>query len=207
MICAGTLPHMHLGLERRLRSFQRCCYVIQTYQQPSHSTASQQDFSNKTFRIIHPFHPYKNIEFEIDSERRIAYERRVFFFNTKRRKSSVPLHWTDIGPEDPFVAVSAGRSFFRVEDLLGLVRLLGEIKRANHKWAYRIMKWTVREITPQMLNDLCRILFIKHHSKPYDNDVTHYYIIIKQIFILTWRILCGIYKLSFISYAIINQRR
>ncbi len=103
------------------------------FRQPNHSTASQQDFSNKTFRIIHPFHPYKNIEFEIDSEKRIAYERRVFFFNTKGRKSSVPLHWTDIGPEDPFVAVSAGRSFFRVEDLLGLVRLFGEIKRANRK--------------------------------------------------------------------------
>jgi hypothetical protein len=106
---------------------------MQTWQQPSRSTASHQNFDNKTVRIIHPFHPYKNIEFEIDSIRRIAYERRVFFFNTKGRKSSVPLHWTDIGPEDPFVAVSAGRSFFRVEDLLGLVRLIGEIKSAIHK--------------------------------------------------------------------------
>ena len=101
--------------------------------QQSRSTTSHQDFDNKTFRIIHPFHPYRNSDFEIDSVRRLAYECRVFFFNTKGRKSSVPLHWTDIGPEDPFVAVSAGRSFFRVEDLLGLVRLLGEIKRANHK--------------------------------------------------------------------------
>jgi hypothetical protein len=101
--------------------------------QPSRSTASQNNFNNKTFRIIHPFHPYRNIAFEIDSVRRIAYERRVFFFNTKGRKSSVPLHWTDIGPQDPFVAVSAGRSFFRVEDLLGLVRLIGEIKSVNHK--------------------------------------------------------------------------
>jgi hypothetical protein len=101
--------------------------------QQSRSTASHQNFDNKTFRIIHPFHPYKDIEFEIDQVKRIAYERRVFFFNTKGRKSSVPLHWTDIGPEDPFVAVSAGRSFFRVEDLLGLVRLIGEIKSAIHK--------------------------------------------------------------------------
>ncbi|MBW2634031.1 MAG: site-specific integrase [Deltaproteobacteria bacterium] len=37
-----------------------------------HSTASQQNFSNKTFRITHPFHPYRNIEFEIDSVRRSA---------------------------------------------------------------------------------------------------------------------------------------
>ena len=116
-----------------LEIVSRCCYAILTCQQPSHSTASQQNFDSKTFRIIHPFHPYKNIEFEIDSVRRIPGECRVFFFNTKGRKSSVPLEWTDIGPKDPFVAVSAGRALFRVEDLLGLVRLVGEINSAKQK--------------------------------------------------------------------------
>jgi hypothetical protein len=100
---------------------------------PSHSTASHQDFDNKTFRIIHPYHPYRNIEFEIDSVRRIAYEYRVLFFNAKGRRSSVPLDWTDIGTVDPFIAVSAGRALFRVEDLLGLVRLIEEINSANRK--------------------------------------------------------------------------
>ena len=135
----------------------RNCWGTRMWVQPSHSTASQQDFNNKTFRIIHPFHPYKNIEFEIDSLKRIAYESRVFFFNTKGRKSSVPLHWTDIGPEDPFVAVSAGRSFFRVEDLLGLVRLIEEINSAKRKWARLMIRWGVKEIMPQMLNKICRI--------------------------------------------------
>ena len=102
-------------------------------QQQDRSTASHQDFNNQTFRIIHPFHPYNNIMFEIDSVKRIAYESRVFFFNTKGRKSSVPLQWTDIGPKDPFVVVSAGRSLFRVEDLLGLVRLIEEICSARRK--------------------------------------------------------------------------
>ena len=100
---------------------------------PSHSTASQQDFSNQTFRIVHPFHPYRNIEFEIDSVRQLPGECRVFFLNAKGRKSSVPLQWTDIGPEDPFITVSAGRAHFRVEDLLSLVRLIGEIKSAKRK--------------------------------------------------------------------------
>ena len=58
-----------------------------------------------------------------------------------------------------------------------------------------------------MLNNICRILFKKHYNKPYNNDIPHCYIVIKQIFILTCRVLYGIYKLSFISYAIINQRR
>jgi len=58
---------------------------------------------------------------------------RVFFFNQKGRESSVPLDWTDIAPQDPFVVVSAGRALFRVEDLLGLASLLGEIKNVSVK--------------------------------------------------------------------------
>ena len=100
---------------------------------PSLSTASQQNLNNRTFRIIHPFHPFRNIEFEIDNVRRLARECRVFFFNTKGRKTSVPLDWTDIAPRDLFVAVSAGRALFRVEDLLGLVRLVGEIRNGSVK--------------------------------------------------------------------------
>jgi hypothetical protein len=124
---------MHLDPERRLKSCQRSCYGTRICRQPSHSTASHQDFSNKAFRIIHPFHPYRNIEFEVDRVKRIAYESRVLFFNKKGRRSSVPLDWTDMGAMDPFVAVSAGRALFRVEDLLGLVRLIEEIKSANRK--------------------------------------------------------------------------
>jgi hypothetical protein len=101
--------------------------------QPNHSTASQENFNNKAFRIIHPFHPYKDTEFEIDQVRNVGVERRVFFFNQKGRKSSVPLDWTDIGPHDLFVVLSAGRALFRVEDLLGLVRLIGEIHSAKRK--------------------------------------------------------------------------
>jgi len=101
--------------------------------QPNHSTASQKNFGNKTFRIIHPFHPYKNIEFEIDQVRNLACERRVFFFNQKGRQSSVPLAWTDLGLQDPFVVLSAGRALFQVEDLLGLVRIIREINHESCK--------------------------------------------------------------------------
>ena len=89
--------------------------------------------NNSTFRIIHPFHPLKNIEFEVDTIRTLPGERRVFFFNQKGRKSSIPLDWTDIEPQDPFVVVSAGRAFFRVEDLVELARLVGEIKSRKGK--------------------------------------------------------------------------
>jgi len=65
--------------------------------------------------------------------RQLAIECRVFFFNVKGRKSSVPLEWTDIGPKDPFITIAGGRSLFRVEELLGLVGLIREIKGANLK--------------------------------------------------------------------------
>jgi hypothetical protein len=100
---------------------------------PDVSTASQQKLNDSIFRIIHPFHPLKNTEFEIDAIVKVPGERRVFFYNHKGRKSSVPLDWTDIGPQDPFVAVSAGRALFRVEDLLGLVGLIEEINSAKRK--------------------------------------------------------------------------
>jgi hypothetical protein len=133
MISGGMLPPMPADLALQLKSSVRSSSDMRIYRQQSRSTASHQNFDSKTFRIIHPFHPYKDIEFEIDHVKRIAYESRVFFFNTKGRKSSVPLYWTDIGPQDPFVAVSAGRSLFRVADLLGLVRLIGEINGERRK--------------------------------------------------------------------------
>ena len=37
---------------------------------------------------------------------------------------SVPANWTDIVPEDPVVKLSAGRSHYRVEDLVELVELI-----------------------------------------------------------------------------------
>ena len=91
--------------------------------------------NHRTFRIIHPFHPFKNKEFEIDTIRTLPGERRVYFFNQKGRKSSIPLDWTDIEPQDPFLVVSAGRALFRVEDLLELARLVGELKGRNSKRA------------------------------------------------------------------------
>ncbi|NTV33574.1 MAG: hypothetical protein HGA50_09820 [Deltaproteobacteria bacterium] len=74
-------------------------------------------------------------------------ECRVFFFNTKGRKSSVPLDWTDIAPPDPFILLSGERTLFRVEDLLGLTRLLGEIGKRRPRRGRN----AVKQIMPQLL--------------------------------------------------------
>jgi len=37
---------------------------------------------------------------------------------------SIPVAWTDVVPADPYISVGAGRSLFRVEDLIELVRMI-----------------------------------------------------------------------------------
>ncbi|MBI2527758.1 MAG: hypothetical protein HYV93_17465 [Candidatus Rokubacteria bacterium] len=51
-------------------------------------------------------------------------------FEDGGRVRSLPTAWTSIANPDPFVAVSAGRSFFRIHDLLALVDLIGRLSQA-----------------------------------------------------------------------------
>jgi hypothetical protein len=55
-------------------------------------------------------------------------EDRVFFFVDDGELRSLPASWTDVDPLDPFVVVAAGRSPFRVDDLLALARLLDGLR-------------------------------------------------------------------------------
>ena len=80
------------------------------------------------FRITHPFHPRCG-----ESLERIGY-RRSFGGEMPGRDAGgnavvVPLAFTDAAyEEDPFLAISAGRAFFRVEDLLELADLVEELQ-------------------------------------------------------------------------------
>ena len=40
------------------------------------------------------------------------------------RVRSLPARWTDVDGPDPFLALAAGRTPFRVEDLLALARIV-----------------------------------------------------------------------------------
>jgi hypothetical protein len=52
---------------------------------------------------------------------------RVSFYNDAGRLVSLPETWTSLGPADPFVTLSQGRAYARVEDLLGLVQLVADL--------------------------------------------------------------------------------
>ena len=61
-------------------------------------------------------------------------EHRVFFRKPDdQRIYSVPAGWTDVEGPDAFATLSAGRSLFRVDDLLGLAALVAELDRSGVK--------------------------------------------------------------------------
>ena len=52
-------------------------------------------------------------------------ENRAYYHDANGRLCSFPASFTSMAPVDPFVVVAAGRSYFRVEDLLRLAQLIG----------------------------------------------------------------------------------
>jgi hypothetical protein len=56
-------------------------------------------------------------------------EHRVYFHDTKGRVVALPASWTDAVSCDPFVEVAAGRSYFRLEDLVKLSDLVETLRR------------------------------------------------------------------------------
>jgi hypothetical protein len=75
-------------------------------------------------RIIHPFHPLYNKEYELVGYRRSWGNECVDLHDEQEQLVAVPLAWTDAAAPDPFVVVAAGRSYFRTEDLVRLVHLI-----------------------------------------------------------------------------------
>jgi hypothetical protein len=51
----------------------------------------------------------------------------VWFHTAEGRLSQVPLNFTDLVEPDPYVAVSSGRAYLGLKDLLELVDLLQEL--------------------------------------------------------------------------------
>jgi Family of unknown function (DUF5372) len=70
--------------------------------------------------VTHPFHRWVGREFVFVAVRQTWGQDRVFVFDDDGAQWSIPRAWTDMRDEDPFVTVAAGRSPFRVVDLIAL---------------------------------------------------------------------------------------
>jgi hypothetical protein len=53
---------------------------------------------------------------------------RVYFADANERLNSISAAFTDLSAPDPFVVQASGRSYFRVSELLELVRLVAELR-------------------------------------------------------------------------------
>ena len=49
----------------------------------------------------------------------------MYYHDEKGNLHGLPVRWTSLGAPDSFVAIAAGRSLFRVSDLLELVEWIG----------------------------------------------------------------------------------
>ena len=88
------------------------------------STTPDTDSKQRSFHVIHPFHPLFEREFELLDYRKCWGEDRVFYLDEAGTLRSLPARWTSAVADDPLVVIGAGRSLFRVPDLLELVALV-----------------------------------------------------------------------------------
>ncbi|WP_366513267.1 DUF5372 family protein [Methylobacter sp.] len=82
---------------------------------------------SKTFEITHPFHPRRGMRFILTTRRQNWGEDRVMFYDAEGRLCSMLASWTDVPEQDLFAQASAGRSWFRTDDLLRLSSIMDEI--------------------------------------------------------------------------------
>ena len=84
--------------------------------------------------MTHPFHPLDGREYELIGYAHTWGEHRVFFREPgQTRLRSLPAIWTDVDGPDPFLVLSAGRAYFRPQDLLQLAGILAQLKELRRK--------------------------------------------------------------------------
>jgi hypothetical protein len=92
--------------------------------------------------VTHPFHPWSGKEFAFVAVRRTWHQDRVFFVDDDATLRSLPRAWTDAADPDVFVTLAAGRTPFRVEDLLALAEVIDGLGGPRGRRA------SVRRISP-----------------------------------------------------------
>jgi hypothetical protein len=82
-------------------------------------------------RVTHRFHPLFGQDLEFVKRRRNWDADRVYVFDREGELVSLPVEWTDVVAEDPFVVIAAGRCPFRIEDLATLADMVERLGRPS----------------------------------------------------------------------------
>ena len=88
------------------------------------STTANAAEKGETFRVTHPYHPLFGREYKLVTYCHGWGSHRVYFHDDAGRLRKIPACWTNVVADDPFVVVAAGRSAFRVADLLLLADVI-----------------------------------------------------------------------------------
>jgi hypothetical protein len=94
-------------------------------------TAHLSNDEHLLFRVTHQFHPLSGKTYKAEMCHKAWGEERVYYQNEAGELVSIPLAWTNLAPEDPFVHFSEGRAAFRLSDLLETTRLLKKLGRGE----------------------------------------------------------------------------
>ena len=82
--------------------------------------------------VTHAFHPLNGCLYTVTAVvAQGADDERVMFRDELDYLRHMPARWTDFAEPDPFLAISDGRSAFRVVDLLALADLLSGLEAAD----------------------------------------------------------------------------
>jgi hypothetical protein len=81
--------------------------------------------------VTHVFHPLCGRELALVDQYLAWGEDRVCFHDDKGELRYLPTAWTSLASPDPFAQASAGRSHFRIEDLLQLTALIAGQRQAR----------------------------------------------------------------------------
>lgn len=80
---------------------------------------------------MHRFHPLHGKTFDIVDIRNDRSVDHVFYRDDKGHLRTMPIAWTSLISADPVVEFGAGRSPFRLSDLLELARLMETLRAAQ----------------------------------------------------------------------------
>jgi hypothetical protein len=89
--------------------------------------------------VTHRFHPLFGRQLEFVKRRKNWARDRVYVCDEGGALVSLPVEWTDVAAEDPFVVVAAGRAPFHVAGLLELADLVARLSSGDAPGVMGIM--------------------------------------------------------------------
>lgn len=92
--------------------------------------------------MTHRFHPLFGRQLEFVKRRKNWNQDRVYVCDEGGTLVSLPVEWTDVVAEDPFVVIAAGRAPFHAACLLELADLVARLSSGDAPG--------VTEITPRL---------------------------------------------------------